>query len=192
MAAACGQPALQTPLPTALASARTFGAKHGRGLPPDRSLFEPHGGSLRANGPANGTRKRPSPARAPSVRNIAGGFRPTAQGPCRCHVPYAFRAAIWWESRFLTGAAREGCFAAVSRGNFIMVQGTFAVAARNHPRTGPGSNFKLARHAARDAQVLNRKIAGVAGVAGVAKSQQRGQRTESQRTERQSRRDRVA
>ena len=27
-----------------------------------------------------------------------------------------FRAAIWWESRFLTGAAREGCFAPVFGG----------------------------------------------------------------------------
>jgi len=39
--------------------------------------FQPHGGSLRANDPAN-VEPTDSPARAPSVRNIAGGFRPTA------------------------------------------------------------------------------------------------------------------
>jgi len=72
----------------ALASARTFGAKHRRGLPPNRWFqtqsqtqpqpqSQPHGGSLRANGPANAP-PTPSPARAPSVRNIAGGFRPAA------------------------------------------------------------------------------------------------------------------
>jgi len=82
MAAACGRRGLQTN-GQRLASARTFGAKHRRGLPPNRyynrcyNRNQPHGGSLRAKGPAN-ERPVPLPARAPSVRNIAGGFRPAA------------------------------------------------------------------------------------------------------------------
>ena len=43
---------------------------------PQSLSAEPHGGSLRANGSPT-----PSPARAPSVRNTAGGFRPTAITP---------------------------------------------------------------------------------------------------------------
>ncbi|MFM7038617.1 MAG: hypothetical protein ACKO2L_12945 [Planctomycetaceae bacterium] len=39
---------------------------------------QPHGGSLRAKNPAN-VPATPSPARAPSVRTTAGGFRPTAE-----------------------------------------------------------------------------------------------------------------
>jgi len=61
----------------AVASARTFGAKRSRGLPPDRWPCQPHGGSLRAKARANAL-VMPLPARAPSVRNVAGGFRPTA------------------------------------------------------------------------------------------------------------------
>jgi len=79
--AAWRQPAGKQPCQrpaNALASARTFGAKHSRGLPPSRSQMQPHGGSLRANGPAN-ARTTPAPARAPSVRNTAGGCRPTAR-----------------------------------------------------------------------------------------------------------------
>jgi len=65
ISAAWRQPAGKRPLPTpqqrpntALPSARTFGAKHRRGLPPSRwfqTQSQPHGGSLRANGPC----KRP-------------------------------------------------------------------------------------------------------------------------------------
>jgi len=49
--AAWRQPAGKEPChrPTnAFASVRTFGAKHSRGLPPNRSQPQPHGGSLRA------------------------------------------------------------------------------------------------------------------------------------------------
>ncbi|MFM7037731.1 MAG: hypothetical protein ACKO2L_08415, partial [Planctomycetaceae bacterium] len=84
MAAACGQKAPANAPTNALASARTFGAKHRRGLPPSRwfqtqsqTQSQPHGGSLRAKVPAN-VLPPPSPARAPSVRNIAGGSRPAA------------------------------------------------------------------------------------------------------------------
>ena len=64
----------------ALASARTFGAKHRRGLPPSRWV-QPHVSRMAA---ACGQRALPTrcqcplPARAPSVRNTAGGFRPAA------------------------------------------------------------------------------------------------------------------
>jgi hypothetical protein len=63
-----------------LASARTFGANRSRGLPPVRyahPLYQPPGGSLRANAPVNAAAAALA-ARAPSVRNTAGGFRPTA------------------------------------------------------------------------------------------------------------------
>ncbi|MFM7040501.1 MAG: hypothetical protein ACKO2L_22570, partial [Planctomycetaceae bacterium] len=94
------------------------------GLPPDRSYSQPHGGSLRAKGPADATAdgpwqrahlrcemqpgasarplvfpaawrqpagegccqrdcRRTQAARAPAVRNAAGGFRPTAGIPSR-------------------------------------------------------------------------------------------------------------
>jgi len=82
LSAAWRQPAGKRPCrraANALASAGTFGAKHSRGLPPNRSAAcQPHGGSLRANGPADAP-PTPLPARAPSVRNAAGGCRPTAQ-----------------------------------------------------------------------------------------------------------------
>jgi|GEM_PF-6375318 len=39
---------------------------------------EPHGGSLRAKAPPTRC-QRPSPTRAPSVQNAAGGFRPSAE-----------------------------------------------------------------------------------------------------------------
>gem|GEM_PF-2150734 len=115
-------------LGSALASACTFGAKHSRGLPPNRyqsrmaaacgqralqtprqcsrqcvhlwcetqpgasaqPLSEPHGGSLRAKGIANAA-TTPSPARAPLVRNIAGGCRPTADKLRRTSTPLGFR-----------------------------------------------------------------------------------------------------
>ena len=134
LAAACGQTALQTRLPMHTGSARTFGAKRSRGLPPNRSYSQPHGGSLRANGTANATAdapwqrahlrcetqpgaaarplvfpaawrqpagkrrwrrdgRRTLAARAPSVRNAAGGCRqssafrsfdhPISSGICR-------------------------------------------------------------------------------------------------------------
>jgi len=60
----------------ALASARTFGVKHSRGLPPNRyqsRMAAACGQKDTANAPPTH-----SPARAPSVRNTAGGFRPTA------------------------------------------------------------------------------------------------------------------
>ena len=48
-----------------------------------RTAFDqPHGGSLRATGPANAP-PAPLPACAPSVRNTAGGFRPTARNLSR-------------------------------------------------------------------------------------------------------------
>jgi hypothetical protein len=47
MAAACGQRPWER-VAHALGSARTFGANRNRGLPPVRSHFQPHGGSLRA------------------------------------------------------------------------------------------------------------------------------------------------
>ena len=47
MAAACGQRPCQRHT-NALTSERTFGAKRSRGLPPNRSQLQPHGGSLRA------------------------------------------------------------------------------------------------------------------------------------------------
>ncbi|MFM7037028.1 MAG: hypothetical protein ACKO2L_04830, partial [Planctomycetaceae bacterium] len=56
MSAAWRQPAGKGPCQraaNALANAGTFGAKHSRGLPPDRSQCQPHGGSLRAKGAAN-------------------------------------------------------------------------------------------------------------------------------------------
>ncbi|MFM7037428.1 MAG: hypothetical protein ACKO2L_06865, partial [Planctomycetaceae bacterium] len=83
--AALRQPAGEEPckrLTHALDSARTFGAEHRRGLPPSRwsAAGQPHGGSLRAKGPAN-VLPTHSTASAPSVRNIAGGFRPAARQP---------------------------------------------------------------------------------------------------------------
>ena len=72
----------------ALDSAGTFGAKRSRGLPPNRWVqsrsqpqSQPRGGSLRANGPANGQPTHLT-ARAPSVRNVDGGCRPTAGSRC--------------------------------------------------------------------------------------------------------------
>ena len=82
------QPAGKRPCqhPTnALASARTFGAKHSRGLPPNRwSAAIPNATSAAWWQPAGKTPlptplPTRSPARAPSVRNTAGGFRPTAK-----------------------------------------------------------------------------------------------------------------
>jgi hypothetical protein len=55
--------------------ARTFGAKHSRGLPPNRfiSRLAAACGQTRLS-----TRQQRPCLRAPSVRNTAGGFRPTA------------------------------------------------------------------------------------------------------------------
>jgi|GEM_PF-6681209 len=60
----------------ALASARTFGAKHSRGLPPDR--YQSRMAAACGQKDTANTPPTPSPARAPSVRNTAGGCRPTA------------------------------------------------------------------------------------------------------------------
>ena len=79
MAGACGQTALPAPRhgpchrahlrcePLPVASAQPLVPTH----------VQPHGGSLRANGPASAP-PRSLPSRAPSVRTAAGGFRPTA------------------------------------------------------------------------------------------------------------------
>jgi hypothetical protein len=81
--AAWRQPAGQRPFQRGsggFASARTFGANRSRGLPPiryARPLYQPPGGSLRANATVNAAAAA-LPARAPSVRIAAGGFRPSA------------------------------------------------------------------------------------------------------------------
>jgi len=74
-AAACGQTAMPPPRqrPHQRAHLRCE-TQPGASAQP---LTQPHGGSLRANAPAYAP-PTPSPARAPSVRNAAGGSRPTA------------------------------------------------------------------------------------------------------------------
>ena len=58
--------------------------------PQSQPLSQPHGGSLRANSPANAP-PTTSTARAPSVRSTAGGSRPTARNPAT--IPAAIPAA---------------------------------------------------------------------------------------------------
>jgi len=85
MAAACGQTALPPPRqrPRQRAHLRCE-TQPGASAQPLRRMLQPHGGSLRANGPATAP-STPSPARAPSVRNAAGGFRPAAQPHAQPH-----------------------------------------------------------------------------------------------------------
>ncbi|MFM7039523.1 MAG: hypothetical protein ACKO2L_17560, partial [Planctomycetaceae bacterium] len=110
MAAACGQTALQTrsQCPRQCAHLRCE-TQPGASAQPLSRMVQPHGGSLRANGPATAP-PTPLPARAPLVRNTAGGFRPTAQ---------LHGSAAWRQP-----AGKEPCHRAA---NALASAGTFGV-----------------------------------------------------------------